>query len=120
RMADPITAGPAQQNETRAEAEKDGKPESAKFWLAELSASPAQVCRWHIASVAQSANGSITSEADQRAAAQFDPWRKWGRQSLCGDTVSAVDHRVRRHGGAMRRPALKDQPLLCCLGPPLM
>jgi hypothetical protein len=45
------------------------------------------------------------------------PWRKWGRQSLCSDTVSAVYHRVGRHGGAMHRTALKDQPLLCCLGP---
>jgi len=36
-MADPITAGPAQQNERRAEAEKYGKTESAKFWLSELA-----------------------------------------------------------------------------------
>jgi hypothetical protein len=36
-MADPITAGPVQQNERRAEAEKDGKTESAKFWLSELA-----------------------------------------------------------------------------------
>src|SRR5262249_34545966 len=47
------------------------------------------------------------------------PWRKWGRQSLCSDTVSAVDHRVRRHGGAMHRPALKGSAALMLPAPPI-